>query len=294
MTGKERDGTSNLREALFVPNAPFLIDPQTFGGLGLSTARRLRELDLETRLRPDVIVVCTPHFMGPGSYLAQASSRPPCLHDFYGFPPALSEVTYEPPGDPGLAVQVVEEARSLGLPAQTTTDWGLDHGAWAPLLHLAPSQSTPVLPLSISPRSREEHIRWGQAVAAALREKDLSGVFVGTGSILHRLDLLASPRDDVGQEGAQIETELAELACQKQVDEILRYPANKWRVVAPEGDLKPLFSLFGTLPSSYRGERISVEQHLGAVGMTILRFGPPGGPPCGPVPSGPPTPSKRT
>src|SRR3972149_7232519 len=153
---------------LYAPNAPNLSEPEVFGGAGRETVRVMRSLDMERRRTPDVLLVPSPHGISRSGFLVQASARPRCIHDFTGFPPALYEVRYDAPGNPDLARALVEEGRRRHLAVDTTTDWGLDHGAWATLLHVAPSRKIPVVPLSIAPLPAEEHLAWGEAIAAAV------------------------------------------------------------------------------------------------------------------------------
>ena len=190
---------------LYAPNAPNLIEPEVFGGAGRETVRAVRSLDMERRRTPDVILVSSPHWISDNGFLAQASARPRCIHDFSGFPPALYEVRYDAPGDPDLARALVEEGRRRHLAVEATTDWGLDHGAWATLLHVAPSRKIPVVPLSIAPLPAEEHMAWGEAIAAAVAKSGKSVAFVSTGSIVHRLDRIDMSSKGSWPEGERIE-----------------------------------------------------------------------------------------
>lgn len=63
---------------------------------------------------------------------------------------------------------LADEGTRAGLPVQTTTERGLDHGAWTALIYLAPSATIPVVALSITGGSPQEHMTWGRVVARAI------------------------------------------------------------------------------------------------------------------------------
>jgi 4,5-DOPA dioxygenase extradiol len=132
--------------------------------------------------RPRAILSISAHWYVGGSY-ATASLRPETIHDFGGFPEALSRVQYPAPGDPALARRVV--GLLAGRHAAATEDWGLDHGTWTALLHLFPKADVPVVQLSIDGRlPPQAHLAMGRALAP-LREE---GVLVlGSGGLTHNL-----------------------------------------------------------------------------------------------------------
>jgi 4,5-DOPA dioxygenase extradiol len=257
---------------LYAPNAPNLIEPEVFGGAGRETVRAMRALDVEDRIKPDVILVSSPHWISRGGLLAQASARPRCIHDFSGFPPTLYQVRYDAPGDPDLARSLVEEGRRRHLDAAATTEWGLDHGAWATLLHVAPSQRIPVVPLSIAPLPAEEHMAWGEAIAAAVAKSGKRVAFVSTGSIVHRLDLIDMAAPKPWPEGEAIEKEIVDAILARRYEDLASFDPEKWATVAPEGDLAPLFTMVGALGPSFEPKLVSNEHVFGSVGLTVVEF----------------------
>ena len=259
---------------LYAPNAPNLIEPEVFGGAGRETVRVMRSLDMERRRTPDVILVSSPHWISDNGFLAQASARPRCIHDFSGFPPALYEVRYDAPGDPDLARALVEEGRRRHLAVDTTTDWGLDHGAWATLLHVAPSRKIPVVPLSIAPLPAEEHMAWGEAIAAAVAKSEKRVAFVSTGSIVHRLDWIDMSSKASWPEGERIEKAIVDTILSRKYEALAGFDPEQWAAVAPEGDLAPLFTMVGALGPTFKPKLVSNEQVFGSVGLTVIEFEP--------------------
>jgi 4,5-DOPA dioxygenase extradiol len=256
------------------PNAPNLIEPGLFGGAGKGTVGVLRTLEVERRIEPDVILVSSPHWMSPDGFLVQASARPKCLHDFQGLPPKLYQVRYDAPGDPELARFLMEEGRRRHLEVATTEDWGLDHGAWAALLHIAPSAKIPVVPLSIAPLPPEDHMAWGEAIASAVERSGKSAAFVSTGSITHRLDLIDMASPKPWPEGEKIGGEIIDTILARRYLELASFDPLKWATVAPEGDLAPLFTMVGALGPRFKPRLVSNEQVFGSVGLAVLEFEP--------------------
>ncbi len=132
--------------------------------------------------RPKAVLSISAHWYVDGTFLT-ADELPATLHDFGGFPEALSAVRYGAPGDPGLARRV---AGLLGEGrASLRSDWGLDHGTWSVLRHVFPDADVPVVQLSIDGRlPPAEHLALGRALAPLREERTL---VIGSGNIVHNL-----------------------------------------------------------------------------------------------------------
>lgn len=131
--------------------------------------------------RPKAIVCVSAHWYTRGSFIT-ANERPATLHDFSGFPRALSEVRYPCPGSPALAAEICQ--RSAGI-IQASLDWGLDHGTWSLLVHLYPDADIPVLQLSLDSAATPESLfQLGQSLQW-LRDEEV--MMIGSGNIVHNL-----------------------------------------------------------------------------------------------------------
>ncbi len=256
---------------LYAPNAPNLIDPEVFDGVGRDTVAALRGLQVPNRIRPETIVVSTPHW-ATSTFYVQESERPRQIFDFSGFPRSLYDVRYEPPGDPALARAMVEEGKRSHLDVELTTDHGLDHGAWAPLMNIAPGAKLPVVPISITYLPPEDHLVWGEAIGRALAASKKRVAFVATGSITHRLDRFAVGEFEAWPLGQRIEKEIVDLILAKRYDDLVHFDRQKWETVAPEGDLAPLFTLVGALGPRFGSRLVHTGQAFGAAGMSTLEF----------------------
>jgi 4,5-DOPA dioxygenase extradiol len=295
--------TLPLVYGLHAPNAPHLISPPAFGGVGAETVRAIESLQVVPRWRPDVILVASPHWVSEKGFRVHEGERPRQIYDFSGFPPQLSAIRYEPRGDPALAHQLVVEGMRRGIPVSYGSEWGLDHGAWAPLLYVSPGAKVPVVPLSISRASAGSHLAWGAAIRAALDATAKRAVFVSTGSITHSFRRMQSNPSATWTLGEQVEREILNLVLAQKYQELAHFDPERWRAIEPEGDLGPLFMLAGAAGSTLRPRLVATGQVFGAFGMSVIEFAPPAparvappprpprargrGPAQGPRPSGP-------
>ncbi len=135
--------------------------------------------------RPRAIVVVSAHWETVGPARVNAQPQPSLVYDFYGFPEALSALTYPAPGSPDLAHDVLGRLTACGVPAQLETRRGWDHGVWVPLRHLYPAADVPVVSVSLPlARRAADMLAMGRALAPLRRE----GVLLfGSGGVVHNL-----------------------------------------------------------------------------------------------------------
>lgn len=202
--------------------------------------------------------------------LVGAAAQPRTIHDFSGFPPELSRMRYEPPGDPALAAEVAALVQADGLdPAR-----GLDHGIWSVLVHLLPQARIPVVPLSLDARATPaQHRAWGEA----LRPLRARGVLLlATGSITHHLGALdPRPQAPVPAWARQTDERVAEAALAKDAAALAA------ALTAPEGRMAhptdehalPLWYALGAAEPEDPVSFPTTGFELGSLSMRSICFG---------------------
>ena len=175
---------------LFVPHgAPtFALRPGAAGAAMTEVASTLP--------RPRAIVIISPHWDTEMPTVGNAE-RLSTIHDFYGFPQELYQLSYPATGCPEGAHEVAAAIAAGGLPVREIASEGLDHGAWVPLRLMYPDADIPVIPVSLQSHAGvAQAYKLGQALAP-LVEKDF--LIIGSGNITHNLGDYMIARQNGGQ-----------------------------------------------------------------------------------------------
>lgn len=142
----------------------------------------LQDLSLTLPL-PKAILVISAHWYAESSMVSMGQGiGAKTLHDFYGFPPSLYDITYDAPNNSTLSKRI---ASLLDAPC---VERGLDHGAWIPLHFLFPKASIPVIQLSINKNlPLPLHVKIGEQLKV-LRDEGI--MIIGSGNLTHNLGLV--------------------------------------------------------------------------------------------------------
>lgn len=141
---------------------------------------------------PRAVLMVSAHWTTRGEALSLGPlEQQPLIYDFSGFPEELYRVKYPAPGGGLIAAEVRAALVGAALGAAQgevsvqTTQRGLDHGSWTPLVHLLPDANVPVLQLSLPiDWSGERWLALGRALAPL---RDAGVLIVGSGNVTHNL-----------------------------------------------------------------------------------------------------------
>lgn len=131
---------------------------------------------------PKAILVISAHWLTEGTRV-HIAERPRTIYDFYGFPKELYNLSYPCPGDTKTPETLTQQIRATTILGDRS--WGIDHGAWVPLLHLYRKADIPVFQMSIDiTKPPAWHSELGRELGF-LRERGV--LIVGSGNIVHNL-----------------------------------------------------------------------------------------------------------
>lgn len=130
------------------------------------------------------VLIISPHWMTKGLAVTSGDNLE-TIHDFSGFPDPLYSVTYNAPGDPGVAAEVQHQLEAAGYQINMDSNRGRDHGAWVPMIHLFPEENLPVIQLSLDRTlDAEGLLKLGQSLKP-LRDQGIA--IIASGSLTHNL-----------------------------------------------------------------------------------------------------------
>jgi 4,5-DOPA dioxygenase extradiol len=139
---------------------------------------------------PQAILAISAHWLTEGGTLVHVNEQPKTIHDFWGFPEELYNITYPAPGSLKFAEATIQTATT---PIQTDTEWGLDHGTWSVLRHMYPNANIPVFQLSID---FSQHGDFHFSLGKELQKLRSKGVLIlGSGNIVHNLSRIQFAKD---------------------------------------------------------------------------------------------------
>ena len=220
--------------------------------------------------RPRAVLCVSAHWEANGT-LVTSTERPGTIHDFYGFPRPLYEVSYPAPGAPEVARLVRETVR--GARVRFDPDRGLDHGAWSVLRRMFPGADIPVVQLSLD-RAKEPalHYELGKELAGLRREGVL---IVGSGNIVHNLGVIVG-EDTAFDWAIEFDETMKRLILSGDHDAIVQYPelgrAARLSVPTNEHFLPLLYAL--ALQEKGEGIRFFTDRvTLGSISMRSIKIG---------------------
>jgi aromatic ring-opening dioxygenase catalytic subunit (LigB family) len=144
----------------------------------------LRGMDSSLPESPRALLVVSAHWETTVPTVI-ASSHPPLLYDYYGFPKHTYELEWAAPGSPQLAKRVGALLSAAGIESEAETERGFDHGVFVPLKVAYPEAKIPTVQLSLQTGlDPKAHLAIGRALAP-LREEGV--LIIGSGMSYHNM-----------------------------------------------------------------------------------------------------------
>ena len=176
--------------AFMVPHPPMIV-PQVGRGserqIGATRAAYIRAAEEIARLRPETIIISSPHAETYADYF-HISPGADAEGSFSAF--RAPDVRFRETYDQELIRAVCRLADKNGFPAGTMgqTDASLDHGTMVPLYFIRQKYSGFLLVRAgLSGLPLEDHYRFGQIIRQAAEETGRRIVFVASGDLSHKL-----------------------------------------------------------------------------------------------------------
>ncbi|MDI6829863.1 MAG: class III extradiol dioxygenase subunit B-like domain-containing protein [Actinomycetota bacterium] len=248
MTRKE-----GMAAGCIVPHPPLLVP--AIGGRDLekvrSTRRAMEALARRlAELAPRVLVMISPHTpMYRDSFTVKGSPELTGSFAAFGQPGVriskrndleLVEALLRVAGEEGLPLAPVSARPSRWLEGGEE----LDHGLLVPLYYLDQAFETPVVSLSISGLSYQDHFQLGRAAARACEELGRRAVFVASGDLSHRL-LRGAPAG-YSPRGAEFDSRILDIAAGGDFDSLRDIPEDLVEE-AGECGFRSIHALWGAL-----------------------------------------------
>lgn len=193
--------------------APPLLDDETWMGQLSAWSAGLP--------RPTGIVMVSAHWESAPLTIGATADGVPLTYDFYGFPERFYRMTYTAPGAPDLAAKIAKLMPDTETVAERP-DYGLDHGAFVPLMAMYPEADIPVVQISMPSLDPASLFALGQRLRT-LRDEGV--LIVGSGFLTHGLPFLRdfSPQAEPPGWSREFDLWAAEALQRGDVDELMAF-----------------------------------------------------------------------
>jgi 4,5-DOPA dioxygenase extradiol len=223
--------------------------------------------------KPKAILIVSAHWETADPSL-NAGSNLATIHDFYGFPKALYELTYDAPGSPELAERAAALLREAGYTPKLDAERGRDHGAWVPLLLAWPAAEIPVIQLSLlRGKSTHAHVALGKALAP-LRDEGV--LIIGSGGAVHNLRQVSWDGGRTPRWASDFQDWMDEQLGAGNVDALLAYRSmiDSAQMAHPTEDhLMPLYVALGAGLSDGGAEKLHGSFTHGSLSLASYGWG---------------------
>ena len=207
--------------------------------------------------KPEAVLIVSAHWESAPLTLGATETGVPLTYDFYGFPERYYRMTYRSPG----ASHLADRVRGLmpdTEPVHDRPDYGLDHGAYVPLMVMYPDADVPVLQISMPSLDPQRLFDLGRRLRP-LRDEGV--LIVGSGFMTHGLPFLRDWRVDADPPGWSREFDAwsAEALARGDVDALMNFRSTAPGMPYAHPTVEHFAPLFVTLGASSDPEGADTE-----------------------------------
>jgi 4,5-DOPA dioxygenase extradiol len=203
--------------------------------------------------RPRSILIVSAHWESAPLTLGATRDAAPLTYDFYGFPERFYRMTYPSPGAPELAARVKAIVPD-SEPVAEEPGYGLDHGAFIPLMVMYPEADVPVLQMSMPSLDPQRLFELGRRLQPLRHDGVL---IVGSGFLTHGLPFLTDFRTDAAPPGwsKEFDAWASEALQRGDVDELMSFRSRAPGMPYAHPTVEHFAPLFVTLGAATDPER---------------------------------------
>ena len=242
--------------ALIVTHTPRMAEECAAPAFTREMIRGMHELgDVVAQLRPDVLVQASTHWVTTFNHYVLGHKRHKGILTSSEAPELIAGVPYDFPGDPELAEAITAKGKEKGLPVIFTAaePFMIEYGTLNPIRYLTPKFDVPVVPLSCCLLADiAECMRWGEAIAEAIRAGSKRVVVIASGSFSHKL--VRGPDKWPTEENQRLDRECVELFTQGRADELKAFFPSFPKKTDAEMGGRHLAILIGATGGTFRGK----------------------------------------
>jgi 3,4-dihydroxyphenylacetate 2,3-dioxygenase len=242
--------------ALIVTHTPRIANETTAPDFTREMIRGMHELgEVVARLKPDAIVQASTHWVTTFNHYVLAHKRHKNILTSSEAPEIIAGMPYDFPGDPALAESIATKGKEKGIPVICTAaePFMLEYGTVNPIQYLTPKFDVPVVPVSSCILGDiSECLRFGEAVAEAIRASSKRVVVVASGALSHKL--VRGPEKWPQDEDQKLDHRFVDLVTHGRTDEIKSFFPSFCKTVDAEMGGRHLAILLGATGGTFKGK----------------------------------------
>ena len=241
--------------ALIVTHTPRIAYESKAPAFTREMIRGMHELGEEVaRLKPDALIQASTHWVTTFHHYVLGHKHHRGVLTSSEAPDMISGEPYDFPGDLELAEAIVAKGKEKGIPVVLTAadHFVIEYGTLNPLRYLTPQFDLPVVPISSCLLADlQECIRWGEAIAEAVKQTSKRVMVLASGALSHVL--VRGPEKWPSEELQRLDHRFVELVTQGRTEELKSFFPPFVKKVDAEMGGRHLAILLGATGGAFRG-----------------------------------------